>query len=770
MTDFTHYTSKEVRQMLHTLLTTTTAPIYDDSGEKLIAEPVYNTGIGLDTESTTISHADKKNKKIIVDHCFCYCYQISVGTDHYALYRNIKDCMNFFEQLYTVLQDKEWNYRAAKKPTPKCFVWVANLSHEWSFLKYEFYNRFEIKKCFAKSPRDVLYVDFGYFRLRECIGLFGHSLADIAKNWTKTQKLKGDLDYSLIRTEITPLTDTEKQYCINDVIILAEMHEAVIKAYRQENGGVVLPTTENGFLRMKLKENIRNDEDTTTSRVEWYNAENPTKPCKTNLSYICKLNKKMFVNKYQWNLCRDYAFTGGLCGSNIDKVGQTLHNIQCVDLTSDYPAQMIHQYFPDGKLTKLKPCDFDKAIRQENTDKYGNAAGKKPWFMLCLVSKMSSYSHHATFSKHKILNLVNPAYEKVYGKCKKLVVYNGKVRYVENAVVIINDIDLTAYSMIYDFEFTPITMYQFDKYKKIPAWLFKTLTDAYVKKSQLKKKIKEFEKNKKPIPPELQQEYNDAKVVCNSCYGVLSTKPSEAYDTFTEDGIFAASEAFNFDKMKLNCWLNPYIAFWITSYARRILMQFISEFPDQIIQYDTDSLYYDTASGQQLQQAIERYNSEITEKNKKIFKDHPEKELFYSLGTWDFETTYNNFLAMGAKKYIKQDTVNGIQTVIAGLPKYSIPAEIANEHIDKPFEYYNSLHKYMVTGGKDFAILIKHVYSNKFASVYNDSDVQYKQLITDHTGVQHEQLCGCYHAIIPIDFTLAMKYDYIQETIKVQRL
>lgn len=748
MTDVTNYDYFQLRTLLIKLMTDTTNPIYSpDNPNKVIGERIYKTGIGFDTESTTITHTvtEKNKTKTVVDYCFLYSYQISIGTQHYSLYRTYEEFNNFIHVLHGVLKNKSDFDKSIERPSAKCIIWVANLSHEWSFIKYKITRDFEIEKCFAKSPRDVLYVDFGLFVLRECIGLFGHSLADIAKNWTQTQKLKGDLNYDLIRTPSTILTEKEKQYCINDVIILSEMHDAVLKAYTQDNGGVILPNTSSGFVRLKLKSAIRESEELTAERIS--HNEYRKKEAKTNLAHLMKLNAKLYFSQFQWEICRNYGYCGGLCGSNIEDVGKTLHNIQCVDLTSDYPAQMIQRKFPYGTLRRAKLSEYDD-IRNKH----------KPYFMICIFKKLESKTEHATFSKHKALNFTNPIFQKKYGTIQNLIAYNGKIRRGNNIVACINDIDLSAYNEIYDMEYTPLALYVFSGYKKIPQWMFDCITHDYVTKSKLK-----IAKMQNTV------EYMDSKRNVNTYYGVLSTKPSDMYDEFM-NGLFAPSDETTFENIKYQSWLNPYIAFWVTSYARKILMHFISMFPDLIVQYDTDSLYYktDKPNSEQLKKAIERYNAMITAKNEKIFEHHPDKKLFLSLGTWDFETIYCNFLPLGAKKYIKQDTENGIQTVIAGLPKTAIPAEIANRNIKKPFTHYNVLKKYIDTNYTINTVVVKHQFANKFASVYCDDDYEIPTVITDYMGNTETVLQGCYHAIIPIDFTLALGIDYAQQIVRLR--
>ena len=751
MTDFTNYDFISLQKMLSGQLVETTAPIYSpDDPEKIVAKPIYKTGIGFDTESTTITHKvkDKNGKqKTVVDYCFLYTYQIAVGTEYYAIYRTYKQFETFITVLNSVLKQKCKNEINNGRPPAKCLIWVANLAHEWSFIKYRIAEKFDIEKCFAKTPRDVLYIDFGNFVFRECLGLFGHSLANVAKNWTTTQKLKGDLDYDLIRTSETPLTEQEKQYCINDVIILTEMHAAVLKAYTQTNGGVILPNTSSGFVRLELKNAIRNSEDVTDER-ECYNCNTSKKEIKTNLSYLMHDHKRLYTSAFQWDICRNYGYCGGLCGSNIDYVGTTLHNIQCVDLTSDYPAQMLHKKFPSGRLTKLPLSEYEKIKKQG-----------RPYFVIGIFKKLESYTHHATFSKHKALNYKNPAFIKKYGNMKNLIVYNGKIRRGNNIVVCVNDVDLSAYSMIYDLEFTPLALYAFTKYDKLPSWLFDCIVDNYADKSRLK--IAGLTKT---------VEYMDKKRNVNTFYGVLSTKPANMFDEFTNDGLFTPSDEWSYSKMIQQSWLNPYIAFWVTSYARKILMQFISQFPELIVQYDTDSLYYITnkPNSELMKKAILNYNARIEKINDNIFCKHPDKKLFMSLGTWDFENTYINFLPLGAKKYIKQDMTDGIQTVIAGLPKTAIPAEIANKNIKKPFTHYNVLKKYIESECTINSVIVKHQFANKFASVYNDDCIVSHETIVDYSGRPATIEQTCYHAIVPIDFTLALGWDFARQIVRLR--
>lgn len=740
MTDFTSYTNDELTALIMTLFTDATTALKDGDGN-VTAEPIFKTGIGFDTESTQIDHIDE-NGKIVIDDCFCYSYQISMGAEHFAIYRNIEQFTNFMTVLIDTL-----TYINSNAETPaKCLIWVANLSHEFSFIRYHLMREFECKKLFAKSARDVLYINFGVVEFRECIGLFGRSLADIAKNWTTTQKLTGDMDYSLIRHEMTPLTDAERAYCINDVIILGEMHDAVLKAYTQDNGALILPYTSAGFVRLKLKNAIRADETITDARNAYNLKVTPKREKKTNVEYMKMENRHIFVDAAQWMLCRNYGYSGGLCGSNIEYVGKNLKNVQCADLTSDYPAQMLHCKYPRGWLKEYKLRRYDEFVKSG-----------RPYFILALVD-MTSYTNHATFSKHKVINHVNDLFKREYGDVRELIVYNGKILKAKNCLVVLNDIDIDAYNMIYKMKITPLKLWAFDGYAKLPTWLTDSVIDDYVTKAVLK------HENKSKT-----QEYKDAKRNVNTYYGVLSTRQQDAFDVFINSGedagTFTNSKTKSFKQQCADTWLNPYIAFWVTSYARRILMAFISRFPEYIVQYDTDSLYY--LPNPDIDAALHAYNKAVTKKNEKLFANNPNKTLLMDLGTWDFDELYDQFLPLGAKKYIKQhgDT---IETVIAGLPKSAIPTEIKTKNIKKPLSHYNVV-KYVTTECTKPEIIIKHMFTHKFASAYNDGDFEYYKEITDYLGNTHKQLCGCYHGLVPIDFTLSMGVDYLKHILNIQK-
>lgn len=708
------------------------------------SDAYYYTGGGIDTESSTAWHFTEKvsrsgvvEKKPIVDYCFCYCYQFAIGQRIY-IFRTLKQVRAFLLQLIKWLQnqppisvksyDEELHRVVLKDFHPKFILWCANFSHEFAFLKGLFAD-LPVTHFFANSDRQPLFIEFGeVLQIRECLGLFGHSLADIANHHTSIRKMTGDLDYTLIRTAKTKLTDTELRYIIYDVYILAELHKKVIStlAIQKGNNKIVIPFTSTGYIRNEVKEAIELDENVSWLRSIYANntrQDNKTKPkserrriVQSNLEYLCNENEALTLSQIQWNICRNYSYAGGLCGSNPDKVAQRLTGIRCFDITSDYPAQMNQELYPVGAL---KSCS---APSKEALERYKEKG--IPFFCFMRVD-LSALTNHCVFSYHKIFKPEN-------GYCTTI---NGKVKTGVNINVCWNDVDIKAYELAYKVTIKEIyaIWYFPEGYGKLPDYILKPLNHRYLQKCKLKIDGKEDT-----------QDYSDSKRFVNGFYGMCATK-ERYFEILFEKGYLKENENKTFLDIKKEMWLNPYIAFWCTSYARKILIYFISKYPDAVIQYDTDSLYIDSSCSEILRE-IETYNQRIIEKNKALFDD----SMFYDLGTFSSnpdKDIYDLFIACGAKKYVK---VKGdkITPVIAGLPKNTLDNMQNDYSLNEIVEILLNLQQ------ADFNIL--HDYHKKLASKYYDcNDICYIK-ITDYTGEEYIQDITSYHALLPIDFNLRL--------------
>lgn len=667
----------------------------------------FQCGGGYDTESTTVLNDDKTPA-----YAFVYHVQIMIN-GIYLTARNINDITHFFK----IVSD----YLKTLHDTAKLIIWVANLSHEWAFFKRQLAQISDLK-IFAKSKRQILKITVNEnIEFRECIGLFGVSLSDIAEKHTKTQKLKGDLDYALYRHAETPLTIDEQKYCYNDVKILDELSTVAFNMYTKQS--LKIPLTKTGSLRNKCKSRIK------------------------NMKSVYTQNEMLLPSKIsEYVEMRRFLYNGGLCGGNTFYNGKLLHDVVCCDLTSDYPAQMLHNMFPSGQLIKLQnPSDI---IHYS----YCN------YIIDITFSYVKSKSVHCSIAETKILN----------GKhIKHAVKNNGKIMYAENVRLMLNEIDLQALKMMYDLGDSKINRaWYFTKSAKIPKYLADCICEDY----QLKNELKQNGKTDT-------LEYMLSKQNVNSYYGMCATRLYDCNYTysinddsmisettgieeldkliqegFTDTAKYKELKQEQYKNLKSKVWLNPYIAYWTTSYARHILCTFISKYPDLIIQYDTDSIYFcidenivDKNRVEMLKHDISEYNLKIRMKNVHLFNYN---KHFETLGQWDIDKPFKNFKTLGAKRYIYEKYDGKIKTVVAGLVKGTLEKQAKENDVDI-FDFFND------------RMSISDVNSKKLASVYNDDYIGV-QRVTDYTGNAIDVEIGSYHALYAIEFNLMLATDILQ--------
>ena len=662
------------------------------------AETYLYCGGGYDTESTTI--LDENNKPICA---FVYHIQIMIN-GIYITFRDINLLTPFIKQLRYEIENK-YDEKTV------LIVWVANLAHEWSFFKHQLSN-VGITNIFAKNKRNPLKIKCGCIEFRECLGLMGKSLADVAKTYTKTQKLKGDLDYDLIRTWRTILTEKEQEYCYNDVKILDELSYVIFDKFTKQ--GLKIPMTQTGILRQKCKNAI-------------FNYKNE-----------CKLNELLMPkDELTYTQFRQYLYCGGLSGSNIEYVGKKLIHIKGADLTSDYPAQMNQHLFPSGELKECKPEDIFKHKHQFR-------------IFEVFIKKMEARTSHAVFSKHKIMN---------FKHTKNAIINNGKVQYIENVKIMINNVDLEALLKVYNFKgFFVLRCWYFTHKSKAPKFLLKCMNDDYLLKHTLKEKLKTLkygtdEYNK------IANELKEVKARVNSYYGMFATRLYDCiyqYDENTKD-IEEKSADKQYNELITNVWLNPFIAYWCTSYARKILIDLIAKYPRVIVQYDTDSFYYRTDLPESVvfESELKTWNERKMQQNKAMFNN----SAFDDLGAWEIEKEeYQYFKCLGAKRYIykhfdifeEKDTYiiykSEVNPVVAGLPKQAFKTYVKTHGVD-PFKLF------------DNDMILNRIDSKKLASVYYDGEPYYKK-ITDYQNFEDICEIGTYHALYKTEFTLKLNYDY----------
>lgn len=697
-------------------------------------------GGGYDTESTTVLTEGGKPR-----FAFVYHVQMSIN-GWYIYFRDLNLVTPFLQAIAGKIKQE---YTDKKGHCPHLIIWAANLAHEYAFFKRQL-SRAGITGLFAKTERDPLKIDVcEVIEFRECLGLFGSSLSKVAKSYTTTQKLSGDLDYKLLRVPSTPLTTEEYKYCKNDVVILDELSEVAFKKFT--DNGLKIPLTQTGILRQKCKKAIK----------------------RIDLEY--KTNELLMpADEWTYTLFRRYMYAGGLSGTNPKYAGKKILKSKCADITSDYPAQMNHQLYPAGQLIEIKPEDI------------GQYTG---CFKIMLLScDMQARTAHSVFSRHKVMNIppkhitditsyrapffpaANAAYD--------VVLSNGKIFCGKNLCICISNTDYQALYKAYDID--NIKLYRvwiFTKKAAAPAFLRKCMNEDYLTKQALKAAGKSNT-----------IDYKEAKAACNSYYGMTSTRLYDCCYGFDDDcdDIADTGDVKSYEYQRAHMWLSPYIGYWTTSYARAILIHFIAKYPDLIIQYDTDSLYYltDTDSTHEVhttperlrefEEDLQRYNMRIALKNHRLFNHNPH---FEDLGAWEIDKLdYTGFKGLGAKRYLKEEADGSLHPVVAGMVKSSFEAYVNTRGFNAFDVFKNDLTLDRVISDK----LASKYYDGQMKEVTIDGKVKrvpdlsapiWLEKVTDWTGRTTLIEIGTFHALYDIQFKMkvASEYSYIMQAMQTEK-
>lgn len=593
--------------------------LLSSTGKKITkkSHTFVNVGSGFDCETSKIS--TDSNISVV------YIWQFSIGKVTF-LCRDINEITRFIKELSKMVYD------LSDKAT--LLIGDANINYEFSYFKPLFYNN--ITQAFLKDTTHVCtFTLFNNLKFIEILGVFGRNLATIAKNYTRTQKRKGDLNYDKIRNSSTYMSRREILYSVNDVAIIAELLPIAHQLYTVK--GDKIPMTQTGIVRQEIMKNYA-----------------PTKQAKNKIQDEMI---KLIGTESEYKYFRRYGYSGGLTHSNFKYVGKKLNNIVCYDLTSAYPWALNAKNYPAGELIKCT-CKSE----------YKTALSHKHWYMDITLANLKSKSTHSTLSLHKCINISGEITD------------NGRIYSADYVRVLINEIDYSNICAIYDFDKSKSQVndiWYFTKSCKAPQKMLDVMNDWYIKKTVLKPLTKDKHAND-PDYSNNCKEYMRLKNLINSVYGMCVT---QLYDKEIQIG--------DIDFEQIQCdWdsynktvFNPYIGYWCTAYVRQRLIQCISKFPDSIYQYDTDSIYCDATNTDLLDYVKEINNNVLTE----LFPRVKDKNLL-DLGQWDCDGEYKHFLCLGSKRYIGEHDDGTYKITFAGAVDRDIKRISKRDNIDI-FEY-----------------------------------------------------------------------------------
>lgn len=569
---------------------------------------------------------------------------------------------------------------------PKLVVYVHNLSYEFQFIR----QRFEWDKIFFLDERKPVYaVTKEGIEFRCSWKLSSKSLAKVGNDLQKytAHKSIGDLDYTLIRTSETELSQTELGYCENDIrVILAYIQEKI-----ETDGDISkIPLTNTGYVRQYC-------------RAECF---------KKRKIYKAVINS-LTLEPSEYKVLKE-GYTGGFTHANASYVeagrrGVILKNVQSYDFTSSYPAVMVLEKFPMSKgveLTKFTMEDFHRYLKTH----------------CCLIE--------VTFNGLKPkLDFEHPL---SVSKCRNkvdVIEDNGRVVEASTLTTTITEQDwftLTEFYSVDSFSISKLIVY---KKSYLPKSFIRSILELYKRKTVLKD-VEGEEVN-----------YMISKNMLNSAYGMSVTDivrdevqfDNESVEPFqsTKPNLQTAIENYNIGS---NRFLFYPWGVWVCAYARRNLFTGIKECGADYIYADTDSVKL--LHPEKHQEYFKTYNENILNKIKLVseyygfsqqdFSPKTKEGVVKTIGVWDDDGRYDEFKTLGAKRYLVRKKDKYILTV-AGLNKRNamdwMVQEAKRKHCS-PFDLFTD------------ELCVPATHSGRLVHTYVDEPCD--GIIVDYTGKKGE--------------------------------
>lgn len=581
---------------------------------------------GFDTEFYTKAIYDDENR-ILSAKAYLYTWQFSIN-EYVIIGRKVTEFICLLAQLCH-------KYQLGKER--KLRIWVANLGCEFQFIR----KYIHVLDLFAKTSREPIYFETGQNEdggiiFQDCLPYTGGSLKSLAKDYTTTQKAVGDLDYEKPRNSLTPLTNEELGYVINDVVILSEFNQYVRKTFHEH--GFEVPCTRTGLIRKAVKARYK-DFIKDPKNKKWFTRQTLQKQQYHNLMYHC--------------------YRGGYVHSNLINTGYVHHDVWGIDYTSSYPAVMLQCYFPTGEFMKSATNDITKLKNYA-------------WFGKFKFKTIRSTTFHSIESICKTLEYEeNNKNEKETIKQCGIILDNGRINSADYFTVYLTDVDYDTYCKFYTWEDVEIEDVWYTTYGQLPQYLLEVLEYFYEKKCDLKKQGLDGT-----------TDYVIAKGMVNSAYGMCVQKLILTLIEYLND-TWCNVEGNSFETEIQKICLQPQWGVWISAHARNRLLNMVYQINEDVIYCDTDSIYMKNYFKHK--EKIDRYNAMVSDYNKKYLKSFCD-----DIGCFDLVNkhgAYINFKTLGAKRYVKQDEKE-VCVTIAGLPKGTLEKYCEENKIDI-FEFFD---------------------------------------------------------------------------------
>ena len=538
----------------------------------------------------------------------------------------------------------EWFDLSEKK---RIVIYIHNLAFEFQFFR----KLFKWLKVFSLEQRKPLQaITLEGIEFRCSYLLSGYSLANLSNqlNKYKVEKLVGDLDYSLLRSGKTPLTEKEIKYCLNDVYVVMAYIQECIENY----GGInKLPLTKTGFIRDYCRKECLHNNDEDKSKYHKYR----------------DLMKKLVLDKETY-LQLKRAFSGGFTHASAYFSGQTLDNVNSFDFSSSYPYVMLSEKFPMSAPIKVTPKS-----KEEFED------------LLNIYCCLFDVEFEDLEPIYYFENYISSSHcFQLSGQQEN----NGRIVSAKHLSTTITEQDFKIIKTFYKWKKCRISNMRVFERDYLPTDFVKSILKLYFDKTTLKGvEGKEVE-------------YMQSKEKLNATYGMCVTDICRDEDIY-EDGWSVEESNIDTEIAKYNKSIKRFLYYpwgiWVTAYARKNLFTGIKEFQYDYIYSDTDSIK--VINTDLHREYIDKYNKMVINKLERAMAYHgidieltrPKniKGEIKQIGIWEEEKPYDRFKTLGAKRYIVEQ--NGeIKITVSGLNKKIASEYLVDKYGDNVFDAFDN--------------------------------------------------------------------------------
>ena len=663
------------------------------------------------------SFYDTDNEKVGLMYCF------TLGINGYSYLGRTKDdllnLMSFIIDTFQLSKDR------------RLIFFIQNLSYEFQF----FMKWFKWISVFAvKNRTPVKAVTFDGIEFRCSYLLSGYSLAKMGEHLQKykVNKMVGDLDYRLIRTPITPLTDKETGYVLNDGLVVMAYIQEQIESHK--NDITKIPLTKTGEVRKYCR-----------NMCLYGGGGSHKKSGRSFLKYHFFIHNLTIqsINEYK-QLKR--AFSGGFTHANPLVVGKVQHNVSSYDFTSSYPAVMVSEKYPmcNGKLVTIKS--------KEEFYKYLN-------LYCCLFDATFINIESKIWFEHYI------SQSHCY-RCVNPKVDNGRLISADEISITLTEQDFKIIEKTYSWQHLRIKNMRVYKRDYLPKEFILAILKLYKDKTELKN------------VDGSEVEYLHSKELLNSCYGMSVTDICREQITFALDqnvwNDVTSEKDYENDIKRYNDSKQRFLAYqwgiWVTAYARANLWNGILSIGHDYCYSDTDSLKiinnkkhcnyftdYNERIVKKLQMMCNHYNIPFEDVAPKTIKGETK-----IIGLWDYEFTCD-FKTLGAKRYVVKRG-DKYEITIAGLNKRTTMDYLLRTN-KNPFDFFQNGMYIPATYVHDGII---YVGTGKNTHTYIDE--QRDGLIKDYQGNYYEyHIESCIH-MEESDYTLSLATEFIDLLLHIERI